>query len=76
MRPWRARLACVASALPWRIELGPAIQCALAERPALLDVIVTSEAASSDAKTGLAWVPDLQPLAVWNDAERKWRAGE
>jgi acetolactate synthase I/II/III large subunit len=38
----------------------------------LLDVIVTSEAASSDAKTGLAWVPDLQPLAVWNDAERKW----
>jgi acetolactate synthase I/II/III large subunit len=57
-------------------QLGPAIERALANRPALLDVIVTPEAVSSDAKTGLAWVPDLQPLAVWNEAERKWRAGE
>ncbi len=47
---------------------------ALAEgRPALLDVLVTPEAASSDAKSGLAWVPDLQPLAAWDDAERTWR---
>jgi acetolactate synthase-1/2/3 large subunit len=30
---------------------------------------------SSDAKSGLAWVPDLQPLAAWDDAERKWREG-
>jgi acetolactate synthase-1/2/3 large subunit len=43
-------------------------------RPALLDVIVTPEAASSDAKSGLAWVPDLQPLGAWNEAEQKWRA--
>ncbi len=51
-------------------------QAALAEgRPALLDVLVTPEAASSDAKSGLAWVPDLQPLAAWDDAERAWRAG-
>jgi len=57
-------------------ELGPAIQRALANRPALLDVVVTPEAVSSDAKTGLAWVPDLQPLAAWDEAERKWRAGE
>jgi acetolactate synthase I/II/III large subunit len=42
-------------------------------RPALLDVLVTPEAASSDAKSGLAWVPDLQPLAAWDDAERTWR---
>ena len=41
--------------------------------PALLDVLVTPEAVSSDAKSGLAWVPDLQPLAAWDDAERKWR---
>jgi acetolactate synthase-1/2/3 large subunit len=47
---------------------------ALAEgRPALLDVLVTPEAASSDARSGLAWVPDLQPLAAWDEAERAWR---
>ncbi len=50
-------------------------KAAIAEgRPALLDVLVTPEAASSDAKSGLAWVPDLQPLAAWDDAERAWRA--
>ena len=49
-------------------------KAALAEgRPALLDVLVTPEAASSDAKSGLAWVPDLQALAAWDDAERAWR---
>ncbi|MGJ5045072.1 MULTISPECIES: thiamine pyrophosphate-binding protein [unclassified Bradyrhizobium] len=54
-------------------QLGPAIQRALANCPALLDMVVTPEAVSSDAKTGLAWVPDLQPLAAWDEAERKWR---
>lgn len=56
-------------------QLAPAIARALARRPALLDVIVTPEAVSSDAKTGLAWVPDLQPLAAWDEAERRWRGG-
>ncbi len=60
-------------------ELSGAIARALAElgagRPALLDVVVTPEAASSDAKSGLAWVPDLQALGAWDDAERRWRAG-
>jgi acetolactate synthase-1/2/3 large subunit len=42
--------------------------------PALLDVLVTPDAVSSDAKSGLAWVPDLQPLAAWDQAERNWRA--
>ncbi len=42
-------------------------------QPALLDVLVTPQAASSDAKSGLAWVPDLQPLAAWDTAERRWR---
>jgi acetolactate synthase-1/2/3 large subunit len=54
-------------------DLPAAIERALANRPALLDVLVTPEAASSDAKSGLAWVPDLQPLAAWDDAERAWR---
>ena len=55
-------------------QLGPAIERALANRPALLDMVVTPEAISSDGKSGLAWVPDLQPLAAWDEAERKWRA--
>jgi acetolactate synthase-1/2/3 large subunit len=57
-------------------QLGPAIARALANRPALLDIVVTPEAVSSDAKTGLAWVPDLQPLAAWDEAERRWRSQE
>jgi acetolactate synthase-1/2/3 large subunit len=55
-------------------DLAGAIERALAHRPALLDVVVSPEAVSSDAKTGLAFVPDLQPLSAWNDAEQRWRA--
>ena len=54
-------------------DLPAAISRALANRPALLDVLVTPEAASSDAKSGLAWVPDLQALGAWDEAERSWR---
>jgi acetolactate synthase-1/2/3 large subunit len=54
-------------------DLAQAIQMASQNRPALLDVLVTPEAASSDAKSGLAWVPDLQALSAWNEAERQWR---
>lgn len=56
-------------------ELEAAMTRAFANRPALVDVLVTGEAISSDGKTGLAWVPDLQALAAWDEAERKWRAG-
>ncbi len=56
-------------------DLPAAIERAMANRPALLDVLVTPEAASSDAKSGLAWVPDLQALGAWDDAERRWRDG-
>ena len=55
-------------------DLPAAIERALAHRPALLDVLVTPDAVSSDAKSGLAWVPDLQALAAWDDAERAWRS--
>ncbi|HJM61181.1 MAG TPA: thiamine pyrophosphate-binding protein [Alphaproteobacteria bacterium] len=54
-------------------DLPDAIARAFANTPALLDVIVTPDAVSSDAKAGLAWVPDLQPLAVWDEKERAWR---
>ena len=55
-------------------DLGPALDRAFKNRPALIDVVVTPEAISSDGKTGLAWVPDLQALAAWDEAERKWRS--
>ena len=74
-RRWRAPSAFTANASNEPTSLPAAIARALANRPALLDVVVTPEAASSDAKSGLAWVPDLQPLAAWEEAEAAWRAG-
>jgi acetolactate synthase I/II/III large subunit len=56
-------------------DLPGAITRAFANAPALLDVVVTPEAVSSDAKAGLAWVPDLQALSLWDDMERAWRDG-
>ena len=56
-------------------DLKGAIARALSNRPALLDVVVSPEARSSDGKSGLAWVPDLQPLTAWDQAERNWRGG-
>jgi acetolactate synthase-1/2/3 large subunit len=38
-----------------------------------VDVVVTPEAVSPDAKSGLAAVPDLHALATWDQAERAWR---
>lgn len=57
-------------------ELPAAIDRALVNRPALLDVLVTADAVSGDAKSGLAWVPDLQPLTTWEDAEHRWRQSD
>lgn len=54
-------------------DLAAAIDRALANRPALLDVVVSPAAVSSDARSGLARVPDLQALDAWDDAERRWR---
>ena len=56
-------------------ELRDAVARAFANRPSLLDVVVTPEAVSSDGKSGLAWIPDLQPLAAWEEAERAFRRG-
>ncbi|MBN9601075.1 MAG: thiamine pyrophosphate-binding protein [Afipia sp.] len=54
-------------------ELAASFARALANRPALIDVVITTDAESSDSKSGLAWVPNLQPLAAWDDAEFEWR---
>ncbi|MFO0206145.1 MAG: thiamine pyrophosphate-binding protein, partial [Betaproteobacteria bacterium] len=56
------------------VDLPTALARAMARLPALVDVKVSPAAMSSDAKTGLAWVPDLQPLAAWDEAERAWRS--
>ena len=56
------------------VDLPAALARAMARLPALVDVKVSPAAMSSDAKTGLAWVPDLQPLAAWDAAERAWRS--
>jgi len=45
------------------------LERAFSRVPALLDVLVTRDAVSPDASSGLATVPDFQPLTSWNDAE-------
>ena len=47
----------------------------LANAPAVLDVITSQRAVSSDATKGLGFVPDYQPLLAWNDAEERRRSG-
>ena len=54
-------------------DLDEAINTALQHLPALLDVLVSTDARSSDSRSGLAGVPDLQAIEAWDIAERKWR---
>jgi acetolactate synthase-1/2/3 large subunit len=54
-------------------DLPAAIKRALENAPAVVDVVTSQDAVSSDAKKGLGFVPDYQPLTVWDEAERKRR---
>lgn len=54
-------------------DLPAAIRRALANAPAVVDVVTSQHAVSSDAKKGLGFVPDYQPLTAWDDAERRRR---
>ena len=54
-------------------RLPGAIADALANAPALIDVVTTQDALSSDAGKGLGWVPDRQALTAWDDAEQARR---
>lgn len=54
-------------------RLRGAIEDALARAPALIDVVVTRDALSSDAGKGLGWVPDRQALTAWDEAEQARR---
>ncbi len=50
-------------------ELPAALGRALANAPAVIDVVTSQSAVSSDARKGLGFVPDYQALEAWNDAE-------
>ena len=54
-------------------HLADALKRALANAPAVIDVVTSQDAVSSDAKKGLGFVPDYQALTAWDDAERKRR---
>jgi acetolactate synthase I/II/III large subunit len=54
-------------------RLQGAIEDALANAPALIDVVTTQDALSSDAGKGLGWVPDRQALTAWDEAEQTRR---
>lgn len=56
-------------------DLEAALKRALANAPAVLDVVTSQSAVSSDARKGLGFVPDYQALTAWDDAERR-RRGE
>ncbi len=55
--------------------LPGALERALANAPAVVDVVTSQAAVSSDAKKGLGYVPPYQPLTAWDEAEKR-RRGE
>src|SRR5262249_54202980 len=54
-------------------RLDSALAEAFAKAPALLDVVVTRDALSSDAGKGRGWGPTYQALTAWDEAERARR---
>ena len=56
-------------------DLAGAIQRAMANAPAVVDVVTSQNVVSSDATKGLGFVPTYQALTAWDDAERR-RRGE
>jgi acetolactate synthase-1/2/3 large subunit len=56
--------------------LEGALRRALDNAPALIDVVVSQQAVSSDAQKGLGFVPDYQPLTAWDEAEQRRRRSE
>jgi acetolactate synthase-1/2/3 large subunit len=51
-------------------KLPDALKLALEKAPSLLDVIVTRDVVSPDGQSGIAVIPDMQPLVRWDDMER------
>jgi acetolactate synthase-1/2/3 large subunit len=70
------RLGAYAERIERPEDLPGAIERALENAPALLDVAVTKEAESPDFKNGLAGVPDRQALEIWDRAEKRRHVAE
>lgn len=56
-------------------ELEGALRRGLENAPAVIDVVTSQSAVSSDTTKGLSLVPDYQALTAWDDGERKRRGG-
>jgi acetolactate synthase-1/2/3 large subunit len=55
-------------------DILPALQRAIAAgKPAVIDVVTSQHAVSSDANKGLGYVPDFQALTAWDEAEQRRR---
>jgi acetolactate synthase-1/2/3 large subunit len=54
-------------------DMPGALERALRNAPALIDVVTSQTVVSSDAKKGLGTVHDYQALEAWNQAELKRR---
>ena len=54
-------------------DLAPALRRAFEQAPALVDVVLTQHALSSDAGKGLGFIHRYQALTAWDEAERRRR---
>jgi acetolactate synthase-1/2/3 large subunit len=54
-------------------DLRGALERAINNAPALVDVVTSQSIISSDAQKGLGFVPDYQALTAWDEAERRRR---
>ena len=54
-------------------DLAPALRRAFERAPALVDVVLTRHALSSDAGKGLGFIHRYQALTAWDEAERRRR---
>ena len=54
-------------------DLQAALERALQNAPALIDVVTSQTVVSSDAQKGLGFVPDYQALTAWDEAEQRRR---
>ncbi|GIL02018.1 MAG: hypothetical protein BroJett030_19170 [Alphaproteobacteria bacterium] len=54
-------------------EMKDALARALANAPAVVDVVTSQHVVSSDATKGLGFVADYQPLTAWDEAEQRRR---
>ena len=54
-------------------DLRGALERAVKNAPALVDVVTSQSVISSDAQKGLGFVPDFQALTTWDEAEQRRR---